>query len=92
MNYTEFKFCTLENLGDRRNLLCDIFFSLAIKKLSSLFLLQYICGGELEGLFLDYSIHLEWSTRLYLAKDIAEEMRYLHKQGVIHRDLTSKVL
>ena len=70
----------------------QIFFNLAIRKLSSLFLLQYINGGELEGLLLDYSVHLEWSTRLYLAKDIAEGMRYLHKQGVIHRDLTSKVL
>lgn len=70
----------------------QIFLNLAIKKLSSLFLLQYINGGELEGLLRDYSVHLEWSTRLYLAKDIAEGMRYLHKQGVIHRDLTSKVL
>lgn len=56
-----------------------------------LILLQFINGGELEELLLDYSIHLDWSTRLYLAKDVAEGMRYLHKQGVIHRDLTSKV-
>lgn len=53
-------------------------------------LCEYINGGDLQELLLDYSIKLQWSTRLYLAKDIAEGMRYLHKQGVIHRDLTSK--
>lgn len=36
-------------------------------------------------------MQLDWTTRLYLARDIAEGMRYLHKNGVIHRDLTSKV-
>ena len=51
---------------------------------------QFVNGGDLEGLLLKHSIHLEWWTRLYLARDIAEGMRYLHKNGVIHRDLTSK--
>ncbi|KAJ7325341.1 hypothetical protein OS493_029887 [Desmophyllum pertusum] len=53
-------------------------------------LCEFVNGGDLEGLLLKHSVHLDWSTRLYLARDIAEGMLYLHKNGVIHRDLTSK--
>ena len=47
--------------------------------------------GTLKVFLLEHSVYLDWTTRLYLARDIAEGMRYLHKNGVIHRDLTSKV-
>ena len=52
---------------------------------------QFVNGGNLESLLLEHTVYLDWTTRLYLARDIAEGMRYLHKNGVIHRDLTSKV-
>lgn len=30
---------------------------------------------------------LSWSRRLLIARDVAEGMRYLHNQGLIHRDI-----
>lgn len=52
---------------------------------------QYINGGNLEELLLNYEVHLEWSARGFFAQDIASGMAYLHKENLIHRDLASKV-
>ncbi|XP_037354783.1 dual specificity testis-specific protein kinase 2 [Talpa occidentalis] len=52
-------------------------------------LTEYIDFGNLEQL-LDSNLHLTWTVRVKLAYDIAKGIRYLHKKGIFHRDLTSK--
>lgn len=52
---------------------------------------QYVSGGSLDQLIAGSSDSLPWSTRAGLARDVAAGMAYLHGEGFIHRDLTSKV-
>lgn len=52
---------------------------------------QYINGGSLDAMLQDRSVEISWFERVALAADTARGMAYLHKQGVFHRDLTSKV-
>ena len=33
---------------------------------------------------------LEWSARLQVARDVVEGLRYLHSQGLVHRDVKLK--
>ena len=53
--------------------------------------LQYVNGGSLESLLQDHSTLLSWTVRVQLAKDIAVGVAYLHKNGILHRDLNTRV-
>ena len=53
--------------------------------------LQYVNGGSLENLLQDHSISLSWTVRVQLAKDIAVGVAYLHRNGILHRDLNTRV-
>ena len=53
-------------------------------------LTEYIDGGSLEGV-LASTAPLAWGERVSLAADMSRGMAYLHRRGVTHRDLTSKV-
>ncbi|XP_045158292.2 dual specificity testis-specific protein kinase 2-like [Mercenaria mercenaria] len=54
-------------------------------------LTEYINNGDLEQLLANHSVELPWTTRVYIAQNIAAGMAYLHEQrGIMHRDLTSK--
>ena len=51
---------------------------------------QFMNGGALEQLIQDLTVPLPMSLRLKLALDIARGMDYLHRHGMLHRDLNSR--
>ncbi|ELU18904.1 hypothetical protein CAPTEDRAFT_133079 [Capitella teleta] len=53
-------------------------------------LTEFINGGSLEELLADDTTHLPWPKRILMATHTARGMCYLHSQGIMHRDLTSK--
>lgn len=53
-------------------------------------LTEYVEGGTLEELIQNSNIPLSWTLRMELGHDIAQGLVYLNKQGMFHRDLTSK--
>jgi len=53
-------------------------------------LTEFIEGGTLETLVQDKDIALSWVLRMELGLDISQGLAYLNKQGMFHRDLTSK--
>ena len=52
---------------------------------------QFISGGTLDALLADLEEEIPWTLRIKLALDVAKAVRYLHVEGVFHRDFTSKV-
>eukprot|EP00040_Diaphanoeca_grandis_P019995 m.105975 g.105975 ORF g.105975 m.105975 type:complete len:255 (+) comp27693_c1_seq1:2-766(+) len=48
---------------------------------------EYMEGGSLRLLLLNFDRVITWTERLSFTKDIARGMKYLHDKGTIHRDL-----
>lgn len=51
---------------------------------------EYADGGTLRKTIKNTEKLFPWYLRISIARDIAAGMNYLHGQGIIHRDLTSK--
>jgi len=52
-------------------------------------LVDYCEGGSLQQLILNDSRPLTWAQRFHIAFDVSSAMRYVHRKGYMHRDLTS---
>lgn len=48
---------------------------------------ELMARGSLRRLLRDTTLALDWPMRLQFAVDVAAGMRYLHKLGMVHRDL-----
>ena len=45
----------------------------------------------MESLLHNYKLDLSWCLRINLAFDVSRGMQYLHSNGMLHRDLNSRV-
>ena len=45
----------------------------------------------MESLLHNYKLDLSWCLRIHLAFDVCRGMQYLHSNGMLHRDLNSRV-
>ncbi|RIB24273.1 kinase-like domain-containing protein [Gigaspora rosea] len=52
--------------------------------------LQFADGGSLRDYLETKSSELNWTKKFLIAKQIVEGLAYLHKNGIVHRDLHSK--
>jgi len=51
--------------------------------------MEFVSGGDLRSKLKDNKLNIPWKTRIEVAKQLAGAMAYLHKKGIIHRDLKS---
>ncbi|XP_064392654.1 LIM domain kinase 1-like [Halichondria panicea] len=51
---------------------------------------EFADGGTLRKTISDTEQPFPWDTRVFIARDIANGMSYLHNEGILHRDLTSE--
>ncbi|XP_001638200.2 serine/threonine-protein kinase GIN4 [Nematostella vectensis] len=66
------------------------FIGICIKDNKVSLITEFVNGGNLEELLMNHEETLNWATRVYLARDIASGMAFLHQKRFLHRDLTSK--
>ncbi|GBB98375.1 hypothetical protein RclHR1_32050001, partial [Rhizophagus clarus] len=52
--------------------------------------LEYADGGNLRAYLEKKFTTLEWNDKIQMALDISNGLRFLHSEGIIHRDLHSK--
>jgi serine/threonine protein kinase len=50
---------------------------------------EFVSGGSLRKKLKDQSIPLDWPLKVYIAKNLALALTYLHTKNIIHRDLKS---
>lgn len=57
---------------------------------SPFFVMEFVEKGALSNLIRDRkTMHWDWTTRLIVAKDVTQGLKYLHEKNVIHRDMKS---